>query len=135
MIRFQNAHVTIDVVFSHHLLQQTWVGVPSSEAFRDGSLAIMALAKRHQIKRWLIDLRELRLFNPIDLHWYQQHWLPQAETSLTQQAQIAVVLKHEHQFAKMGADLILRAANARNPFISSRYFVDPQEAQLWLENN
>ncbi|MVM37299.1 hypothetical protein GO730_06025 [Spirosoma sp. HMF3257] len=125
MKTYQNEHVMVKVACSVHLLQQTWVGIPTSENFRDGSLAILALAKRHQIKRWWIDLRQLRLFNPIDLHWFIQHWLPQAYTGqlLPQQARVAISLNDLNQFGKLGSDMLLRASGNLNESLTSRYFV------------
>ena len=134
MKTYQNEHVVVEVECSVHLLQQTWLGIPNSENFRDGSLAIMALAKRHQVKRWLIDLRQLRLFNPTDLRWFIKHWLPQASEgqSLPQQARVAITLNDPNQFGKLGSDLILRASGNLNDSLSSRYFVSNDEARHWL---
>lgn len=134
MKTYRNEHVWVEVDCSVHLLRQTWLGVPSSENFRDGSLAILALAKRHQVKRWQIDLRHLRLFNPVDLHWFIDHWLPQANAGagLTPQARIAVVLNDPNQFGKLGADLILRASGQLNQALSSRYFVGTDDYHQWL---
>lgn len=124
----------VEVDCSIHLLQQTWVGLPTSENFRDGSLAILALAKRHQIKRWLIDLRQLRLFNPMDLHWFINHWLPQANSGmvLPQHARVAIILNDLNQFGKLGPDMILRASGALNQSLSSRYFVGDEDTRPWL---
>lgn len=134
MKTYQNEHVWVEVDCSIHLLQQIWSGLPTSENFRDGSLAIMALAKRHQVNRWLVDLRQLRLFNPVDLHWFIQHWLPQAnaENNMPQQARIAVILNGMNQFGKLGSDLLLRASGVHNESLSSRYFVGNEDAREWL---
>lgn len=134
MKTYRNEHVTVEVECSVHLLQQTWLGLPTSESFREGSLAILALAKRHQVKRWLIDLRALRMFNPVDLHWYIQHWLPQADLGpkLPRQARIAIILKDLNQFGKLGSDLILRASGSLNESLTSRYFVGDEDARQWL---
>ncbi|MVM35198.1 hypothetical protein GO755_34560 [Spirosoma sp. HMF4905] len=134
MKTYQNEHVMVEVDCSIHLLQQTWVGLPSSESFRDGSLAILALAKRHQVKRWLIDLRQLRLFNPTDLHWFIQHWLPQANSGpiLPQNARVAIVLNDLNQFGKLGSDMLLRASGSLNASLASRYFVGNEDPQQWL---
>ncbi|QDK79815.1 hypothetical protein EXU85_14825 [Spirosoma sp. KCTC 42546] len=134
MKTYQNEHVRVEVDCSIHLLQQTWSGLPSSENFRDGSLAIMALAKRHQVNRWLVDLRQLRLFNPVDLHWFIQHWLPQAtaEHTMPQHARVAVILNDLNQFGKLGSDLLLRASGNQNGSMASRYFVGNEDAREWL---
>ena len=135
MKTYRNEHITINVECSVHLLQQTWVGLPTSENFRDGSLATMALARRHQVKRWLIDLRQLRLFNPMDLHWFIQQWLPQANPGLLHQARVAVILNDLNQFSKLGADLILRASTTMNDALACRYFVDDEDCRQWLLQN
>ncbi|GAB4025390.1 hypothetical protein [Spirosoma gilvum] len=137
MKTYQNEYVRVEVDCSVHLLQQTWFGVPDSEHFRDGSLAALALAKRHQVKRWLIDLRQLRMFNPVDLHWFIEHWLPQASSGagLTRQARIAIVLNDSNQFGKLGSDLILRASGRLNDSLSSRYFVGDEDTHQWLLDN
>ncbi|GAB4025176.1 hypothetical protein [Spirosoma koreense] len=132
MKTYRNEHVQVRVECSIHLLEQSWVGLPSSDHFRDASLAILALAKRHQIKRWQVDLRQLRLFNPVDLHWFVQHWLPQASAGLTPTAQVAIILNDVNQFGKLGSDLIIRESMAVNPHLSCRYFTGQQEASRWL---
>ncbi|MBD2753988.1 hypothetical protein [Spirosoma validum] len=132
MKTYQNEHVRVLVECNVHLLTQTWVGLPSSENFRDGTLATLALAKRHQIKRWQIDLRQLRLFNPVDLHWFMQHWLPQASQGLTRQPRIAIILTDVNQFGKLGSDLIIRASLAQNSELACRYFVGNDDVYAWL---
>lgn len=115
-----------------HLIQQKWIGVPSSENFRNGCRISFTLARRHQIKRWLIDLQDLRIFNPVDLHWFMQTWLPQSATSLHRSVRIAIVLTDQNQFGKLGADLVLRASGNLNDTLASRYFTDADSAQQWL---
>ncbi|MFD2934002.1 hypothetical protein [Spirosoma flavum] len=135
MKTYQNEHITVSVDCSVHLLQQTWTGLPTSENFRDGSLATMALAKRHQVKRWLIDLRQLRLFNPMDIHWFIRQWLPQANPGLLRQARIAIILNDLNQFSKLGADLILRASTTMNDGLTCRYFIDDNDSRQWVLHN
>lgn len=132
MKTYQNEHLTVHLECSVHLLQQTWVGLPTSESFRDGAMISMALARRHQIKRWLIDMRQLRLFNPMDLHWFIQHWLPQATIRLTNDARIALLLNDLGQFSKVGSDLIIRASTQLNTELACRYFVDDPSSRYWL---
>ena len=132
MKTYQNEHVTVVTECSVHLLQQTWVGIPSSENFRDGSLATIALARRHQIKRWRIDLRQLRVFNPVDLHWFIQHCLTPGNSGLPRKARIAIILNDLNQFGKMGSDLIIRAMMAENNDLACRYFLDNDDTQHWL---
>lgn len=132
MKTYQNEHVWVLVECNVHLLTQTWIGLPSSENFRDGTLATLALAKRHQVKRWQIDLRQLRLFNPTDLHWFVQHWLPQASQGLSRQARVAIIVSDFNQFGKLGSDLIIRASLALNHELTCRYFVDDDDVHAWL---
>ena len=135
MKTYQNEHVTVLVECSVHLIQQTWTGLPSSENFRDGTLATLALAKRYRVKRWQIDLRQLRLFNPTDLHWFMQHWLPQASSGLSPDARVAVILGDMNQFGKLGSDLILRASTALNNELACRYFIGNDDTYPWLMND
>lgn len=132
MKTYQNEHLRIQVDCGIHLLQQTWVGVPNQANFRDGALATLALAKRHQVSRWVIDLRDLRLFNPIDLHWFIRQWLPQAHPGLPRRARVAIILTDLNQFSKVGADLILKASMSVNSSLSCRYFVDEETSRQWL---
>ncbi|MBO0952610.1 hypothetical protein [Fibrella forsythiae] len=132
MKTYRNEHAVILVDGGVHLIQQVWTGVPSSENFRDGSIASLTLAKRHHIKRWLVDLRTLRLFNPIDLQWFVKSWLPEAVHDLPQNGRVAILLNEYNQFGKLGADLLLRASTNQNPALSSRYFLSDQEARDWL---
>lgn len=129
---YQNEHVTLTVACHIHLIGQTWVGVPSSESYRAGSLAALYLAEQHQLKRWLIDQRQLRMFRPKDLQWFIEEWLPLAVARLTDNVAVAIVLTDLNQFSKLGSDLVLRAALGLNPQLQSRYFTDMAEARTWL---
>ena len=128
----KNDHLTLEVSCNHHFLRQTWVGIPSRENFQRGSLTTLKLVRQHRIKRWLIDLRPLRMFNPTDLHWFIRHWLPGATDTQQQSVFIGIVLTDLNQFGKLGADLLLRAAAIFNPQLSCRYFIDETEARQWL---
>lgn len=132
MKTYSNEHVMVTVDCGVHLLHQTWLGLPASRPFRDGCSASLTLAERHRVKRWLIDLRQLRIFNPVDLQWYVQRWLPQAMLRLPQSLTIAIVLSETNQFGKLGADLMLRSALKLNNALMSRYFLDEDAARQWL---
>lgn len=132
MKTYCNDHVTVTMDCSVHLLQQTWVGVPTSRHFREASWISIQLAQQHQAKRWLIDLRLLRQFSPIDLHWFVQEWLSDTVQHLPQSVYVAVILREPHQFGKLGADLLLRAAMRVNKALASRYFLDEDDARQWL---
>lgn len=132
MKTYANEHVIVTVDGGVHLLRQTWVGLPTSRLFREGCLASLALAERHHVKRWLIDLRQLRIFNPVDLQWYVQRWLPEAMLRLPHNISIAIVLSETNQFGKLGADLMLRATLKMNNTLTSRYFLEEEAARQWL---
>ncbi|GAB3887191.1 hypothetical protein [Spirosoma agri] len=132
MKTYRNEHVTVFVDCGIHLIQQIWIDKPSSETFRNGSLAVMALARKHRPKRWLIDLQQLRLFNPTDIQWFINEWLPRATFYLPHNVRIAITVTDLNQFSKLGADLILRASGRMNEAQTSRYFVTNEEARQWL---
>jgi hypothetical protein len=135
MKTFRNEHVTIVVEGGVHLLTQQWIGIPTQAHFQEGSLMTLKLGRRHQITRWLIDLSQLRLFNPTDLQWFTHNWLPKAVLYLPQNVRVAVVLNDLNQFSKLGADLMLRASINLNETLASRYFVSDEEARQWLLNH
>lgn len=132
MKTYQNDHVRITLNANVHLLRQTWIGLPSSANFRTGSEMTMQLAKQHQIKRWLIDLRLLRLFSPMDLNWFINGWMPENDFSLPNNSRVGVLLKTTNQFSRLGIDLLMRAVISQNPTVMSRYFNDEAEAVDWL---
>jgi|GEM_PF-1938959 len=129
---YRNDHVAVGVEYHTHLLQQVWQGLPSSENYREASLISLQLAETHHLSRWLIDQRQLRLYNPLDLQWFTQQWLPEAIYRLPTRVRIGVVLTDLNQFSKQGSDLVLRAAFDMNPAITSRYFLDTPSARAWL---
>jgi len=129
---YQNEHLTISLESHIHVIQQKWEGVPSSENFYKGCLISMNLAIKHQIRKWLLDQRELMMFNPKDLQWCTQKWLPELIRQLGANMKIAVVLQDMNQFGKLGSDILLRAGFAMNPYLESRYFLDNEEAKEWL---
>lgn len=132
MKTYHNEHVTIAVACHIHLICQTWSGVPSSESYRDASLVALKLTEHHQLKRCLIDQRQLRMFRPKDLQWFIQELLPMTADLLPRDMQLAIVLPDLNHFSKLGSDLTLRAGLAINPSLRSRYFTDKQEAWNWL---
>ncbi|CAA9308598.1 MAG: hypothetical protein AVDCRST_MAG56-6085 [uncultured Cytophagales bacterium] len=132
MKTYHNEHVTVVVEPHVHLLQQTWRGVPAREHYVDGQLAALQLAVQHQVKRWLVDQRDLVMYNPLDLQWAVGQWLPQAKAQLSRNTRVAIVLRDMNQFAKLGSDLLLRAALAASPLLESRYFLEAGAARAWL---
>ena len=132
MKTYQNEHVTVVVEPHVHLLQQIWHGVPAREHYVNGQLATLQLAGRHQVKRWLVDQRDLVMYNPLDLQWTVGQWLPQAKAQLSRKTRVAIVLRDMNQFAKLGSDLLLRAALAAAPLLESRYFLETEPARAWL---
>lgn len=82
--------------------------------------------------RWLIDQRQLRLFNPVDLHWFTQVWLAETLGRQTTNVQVAIVLTDLNQFSKLGSDLMLRVALTMNQALQSRYFTEVEAAYNWL---
>lgn len=91
----------------------------------------LMLAEQHQIKRWLIDVRMLRMFNPTDLQWLIRQ-LPEARLLSTRDIRVAIILNDLHQFGKLGTDLVLQTCTSLNKSLSSRYFLDGEDAQQWL---
>lgn len=133
MKTYRNEHVTVEITGNVHLLTQTWHGLPSSASFREGFQMSLWLARRHHVSRWLIDLRTLRLFNPIDLQWFSQWYcLPEIATGGQPEVRIAFILNDPNQFAKAGSDRLMRLSAGQNPTLSSRYFLDADEARAWL---
>ncbi|MFD2569154.1 hypothetical protein ACFSUS_00825 [Spirosoma soli] len=135
MKTYQNEHVTVTVEKGARLLRQTWVGLPTSGHYQRGSLMSVAFTKQYAVNRWLIDLRQLRIFNPIDIQWFVQQCLPALAGCWPKNTKIAVLLNNANQFAKLGTDIVLKAAMATNQTLASRYFLDNDDARYWLMND
>ena len=135
MTSYQNEHVTVCFERPIQAIRQTWVGLPTSESYRNGWLASLQLAEQYHVKKWLVDQAFLKQFNGEDLVWSIQQGLPRAVALLGSGARVAVVLSRTSQFVKLGADILLQAAAKTDHYLESRYFFEPAEARKWLVDN
>ncbi|CAA9275661.1 MAG: hypothetical protein AVDCRST_MAG95-3009 [uncultured Adhaeribacter sp.] len=129
---YHNEQITIFLEKRIHLLHLVWTGIPTSENFYNAFIASLQVAVQHQVKKWLIDQRNLTMFNPKDLQWWIQQWLPEAARHLSSKSKIAIIQHDLNQFGKLGSDRLLRAVFALNANLKSRYFLQEDEAREWL---
>ncbi len=132
MRAYHNEHITIFLERRIHLLHQVWTGIPTSENFYEAYTTSLNLAVHYQVKKWLIDQSGLAMFNPKDLQWWIQQWLPEAARHLSSKSKVAIIQQDLNQFGKLGSDRLLRAVFTLNPNLKSRYFLQEDEAREWL---
>lgn len=104
-----------------------------SEHFKEGVVRALRFAAASDVKRWLLDTREIGCLNEEEESWLQSCLFPQMMSSLGTDNYIAVVLSERCYKA-----LLLKAGKvglkSYNSFIILNTFYELKEARAWLKN-
>ncbi|MBD1395933.1 hypothetical protein H9Q13_02045 [Pontibacter sp. JH31] len=103
-----------------------------SEEFRAGLTKALQYAREHQIKKWLLDLREIGKLSEADETWVQVQLFPQIMIHLGMKNYVAVVMD-ERCYANMVDESGLLGLKSYNSFIIINTFYQLEEAASWLE--
>src|SRR5690349_934297 len=82
----------IGVEPENELMSVTWTRAILNQDYRDLWDEILQIAKKHRIKRWLLDQREMGAMAPADMKWVVEDWYPRSVKVLGKQRRSAIVL-------------------------------------------
>ena len=105
-----------------------WLGLPTSEEFRQGCNMVIDLLKVNGFSKVLVNNSGATLFSISDQHWLNVEWLPKAEKAGYRYS--ATVLGDSDVFVKFAVQSIARKRD-QSKFVS-KSFKSTQEASDWL---
>lgn len=114
------------------LLRVEWVGGADMTRFRAGSLHLLHLARRLQLRHCLFDMDSLPDISAYDQIWMGVKWLP--GVLKLPLARVVFMLEHSRVYHQATIDTLLQLAS---PFIrfDLQYFNDSEPALCWLSND
>ena len=129
MTPFENQYVTITIDESLQTLVHTWRGFAQGEDYRNAWEESLKLAQQHNLKRWLINQRDLKGISSRDLQWTNEEWVPKSKQAMSEMRYTAIVLS-DNIFDEVA---LSRSAQAlREKGIIAGYFANEQFAKEWL---
>ena len=129
MIKYENQYVKIELDEALTTLVHTWRGFAKGDAYREAWEESLKLAKTHNIKRWLINQRDLKGISTEDLRWTNEEWVPKSHREIGADRFTAVVLS-ENIFDELA--LKKSATTLRKDGIIAGYFAQEEFAKQWL---
>ena len=130
MTPFENQYVTITIDESLQTLVHTWRGFAQGEDYRNAWEESLKLAQQHNLKRWLINQRDLKGISSCDLQWTNEEWVPKSKQAMSEMRYTAIVLS-DNIFDEIA---LSRSAQAlREKGIIAGYFANEQFAKAWLQ--
>lgn len=103
-----------------------------SGEFREGLLKALQYARDNQIKKWLLDLREIGKLSEAEETWVQVQLFPQIMMHLGMDNYVAVVMD-ERCYANIVNESGLLGLKSYNSFIIINTFYQMEDAVTWLE--
>ena len=108
----------------HHQFHQFMYG----KEFQEFLLAGMELLKKNKAHKWLSDDRALTALTSADMEWANTTWFPQTAAAGWKYWAIVQPTKI---IGKMNIERLVKEYLAGG--ITAKYFADPDEAMIWLE--
>ncbi|MEO5569528.1 MAG: STAS/SEC14 domain-containing protein [Bacteroidia bacterium] len=110
------------------LIHLRWINYAQSADFREGLNFALEYVRKHKVKRWLANLRDMSIIKEADRNWTNEEWFPElAKTELKRMA-ILVSMDFLNQSA------VTRIMNKAEEVIrfETEYFNDIDRARDWL---
>ena len=127
-IAHQTPYIRLHVNAVTAVLETEWLGFCNSAELRLALQQSLVLARRHRVRGWIGNNRQMRTIRPNDQDWINEIWFPEFARLGVQR--LAVVVSSD-ALNQMGVDSILQRATAHAPF-ETHYFSDIAEARLWV---
>lgn len=128
MIQFENDFVTVELANNSTTIIVTWKGFIPSSYYRDALTKSLEIAKTHKIKKWISDIKLMKVIGTPDQEWAGTTWLLDAVSSGCYEKQ--AVIMSEDIFGKASANKIL--TTVQDKAIEIRNFVNLEDAKKWL---
>lgn len=128
MIQFQNEFVVAELVNDSTAVVLTWKGFIPSAKYREALDKALDIAKKHKIKNWVSDIRQMKVIGVKDQEWAGTDWLGRAVAAGCYSKQ--AVIMAEDVFGQASAKNII--TTAQNQRIEIQNFVRLEDAKSWL---
>ncbi len=128
MNQFQNEFVTVELVNNSTAILSTWKGFIPSAKYREALDKSLELAKKHNIKNWISDIRLMKVLGVKDQEWAGTEWLSKAVSAGCYKKQ--AVIMSEDVFGQASAKNIL--TTVQNQQIEFQNFTRLEDAKSWL---
>ena len=131
MILYKASSLVIDCDEVQKKLYMTCLSALLSREFREGLMVALDCAERHNIKLWLLDLREIGELDEEEEEWLHRYFFPNIMAKLGTGNYVAMVLSEKcynvllHEAGKYGL-------RSYNELIILKNFFDLAEADNWL---
>ena len=132
MIQYENQYVKIELDNALNALVHTWRGFAKGEDYREAWEESLKIAKKHNIKHWLINQRDLKGISTEDLRWTNEEWVPKSNQEIGAQRFTAIVLS-ENIFDEVA--LKKSATTLKEEGIIAGYFAKEEFAKQWLADS
>jgi hypothetical protein len=130
MVQYQSEYLKIELVNNSSTILLTWKGFIPSEIYRESLNKSLEIAKKYKIKKWISDIKQIKVVGVKDQEWAGTDWLSRAVTSGCYQKQ--GVIMADDIFGQASAKKIL--TNIQNQEIEIQNFNKLEEAIIWLKN-
>lgn len=131
MIQFQNDSVVVELVNDGTAVAMTWKGFIPSAKYREALEKTLEIARKHRIKYWISDIRQMKVISAKDQEWAATVWLSNAVAAGCYEKQ--AVIMSEDVFGQASAKNIL--TTVQNKQIEIQNFVSKDQAKKWLAEN
>ena len=130
MADFQNGSVVVELANNANAIFLRWKGSVPSLEYREGLERSLEIARKHNIKNWISDIRLLNGISLKDQRWVSVEWLPKAVSAGCYKNQAVIVA--EYPFEKPSE--LNTITTIQNETVEIQHFTNPEDAKQWLEN-
>ena len=127
MIHYDAPHITILWDETSKCVVLEWRGFVHGEMAYDALNRGIDLLKAKGAKRWLGDMRKLKVWGEEEMKWINEDWFPRAFDGGLRR--LAYVIP-ESALAQMALKRMMR--KVKDGVCETAYFSDPDEARRWL---
>jgi hypothetical protein len=121
-------HCTVELLETVPCVVIRWNGLPPSEEFRKGCLAVLDLMKRNGLTKVITDNTMAKVFSMDDQRWLNQEWLPKAQKLGYRYS--AVLVKENDPFVSFAVKNIMSKRDATH--FQAEFFYHMNDAVDWL---
>jgi hypothetical protein len=126
---FRNNFVSIYYAKKEHLGKAVWSGHVSGAEFREATLLCLDLIDRYELRGWLGDNRKMDSFEPADLQWSLEVFVPHIVAGPVQRI---ANLPSEQEGNRKALEVMSDKKNQLGQKLLIRDFASEAEAMEWL---
>jgi hypothetical protein len=130
MVQFQSEYAKIELVNNSSTILLTWKGFIPSATYRETLDKSLEIAKKFKIKKWISDIKQIKVIGVKDQEWAGTDWLSRAVGAGCYHKQ--AVIMADDIFGQASAKKIL--TTIQNQEVEIQNFNKLEEAITWLAN-